>query len=159
MIYLVLPIGISGSGKSRLYNEIFKQFGYELVSPDNIRKELTGDISNQSKNDDVFKVVDKKIDDCNKRNVNIFYDATNVNTYYRKKFVNTFKNRNVQIHYYILPADIDLSLKRIKNDLNNNICRSNVSYEVLKRQKKLYDETINSSFKDENVHKITFVKE
>lgn len=158
MVYLILPIGISGSGKSKLYNEQFKQLGYELISPDNIRIELTGDISNQSKNDEVFKIVDERINDCIKRNVNIFYDATNINTYYRKKFVNKFKsNPNIRIKYYVFSADVDLSFERIENDLNNNVNRSKVSYEVLKKQKKLYDETILSDFKDENVHSITII--
>ena len=48
MAKLVLPIGISGSGKSYIYNRDYKD--YVQVSPDLIREELTGDISNQTRN-------------------------------------------------------------------------------------------------------------
>ena len=51
MAKLVLPIGISGSGKSYIYNRDYKDC--VQVSPDLIREELTGDISNQSKNKEV----------------------------------------------------------------------------------------------------------
>ena len=45
---LIIPIGISGSGKSRLYNLNYQD--YVKICPDDIRKELTGSISDQSKN-------------------------------------------------------------------------------------------------------------
>lgn len=47
MSRLILPIGISGSGKSYIYNKDYKDC--IQVSPDLIREELTGDISNQTK--------------------------------------------------------------------------------------------------------------
>ena len=56
---IIMPIGISGSGKSRLYRMRYSD--YTLVSPDLIRKELTGNISDQSQNTRVFKEVDRRI--------------------------------------------------------------------------------------------------
>ena len=44
---IIVPIGISGSGKTRLYNMRYKDL--YLLSPDLIRKELTGSISDQKK--------------------------------------------------------------------------------------------------------------
>ena len=56
---VIIPIGISGSGKSRLYEKRYKD--YEIISPDLIRKELTGDISNQKRNKEVFQIALKRV--------------------------------------------------------------------------------------------------
>lgn len=150
---IIVPIGISGSGKSRLYKESFSDM--KLVSPDLLRFSLTGDISNQSCNGQVFKMVDKLIDDCVRTNRDVFYDATNINTKLRRKFVNKYKdNENVEIIYIVLPADIKLSHERIQNDIENKVNRSKVPYEVLERQLKMYQETLDSNFEGENVKEI-----
>lgn len=152
---LIIPIGISGSGKSRLYNLNCQD--YVKICPDDIRKELTGSISDQSKNKEVFELAQKRIDDCIANDKNVFYDATNINTEYRKKFVNKYKETNVRIVYVILPADVNISYQRIKNDLDNKVDRSKVSYQVLLRQYEMYKETLNSQFKDENVDEIIYL--
>lgn len=152
---LIIPIGISGSGKSRLYNLNYQD--YVKICPDDIRKELTGSISDQSKNKEVFELAQKRIDDCIVNDKNVFYDATNINTEYRKKFVNKYKETNVRIVYVILPADVNISYQRIKNDLDNKVDRSKVSYQVLLRQYEMYKETLNSQFKDENVDEIIYL--
>lgn len=152
---LIIPIGISGSGKSRLYNLNYQN--YVKICPDDIRKELTGSISDQSKNKEVFELAQKRIDDCIANDKNVFYDATNINTEYRKKFVNKYKRTNVRIVYVILPADVNISYQRIKNDLDNKVDRSKVPYQVLLRQYEMYKETLNSQFKDENVDEIIYL--
>lgn len=152
---LIIPIGISGSGKSRLYNLNYQN--YVKICPDDIRKELTGSISDQSKNKEVFELAQKRIDDCITNDKNVFYDATNINTEYRKKFVNKYKGTNVRIVYVILPADVNISYQRIKNDLDNKVDRSKVPYQVLLRQYEMYKETLNSQFKDENVDEIIYL--
>ena len=152
---IVIPIGISGSGKSRLYN--LNYWEYVKICPDDIRKELTGSISDQSKNKEVFELAQKRIDDCIANDKNVFYDATNINTEYRKKFVNKYKETNVRIVYVILPADVNISYQRIKNDLDNKVDRSKVPYQVLLRQYEIYKETLNSQFKDENVDEIIYL--
>ena len=59
---IIVPIGISGSGKTRLYNMRYSDL--TLVSPDLIRKELTGSISDQRKNKEVFEEVDRRVAVC-----------------------------------------------------------------------------------------------
>ena len=153
---LILPIGISGSGKSRLYKKEYSD--YKLVSPDEIRKFLTGNISDQSKNNEVFERVDNLIDWCIKHDMNVFYDATNINKKYRRKFVNQFKDKdNVKIIYLVFPADVELSNKRIRKDMSDGVDRSDVPYEVLERQMKLYKETIEKGVEDENVQEVIYL--
>ena len=58
---IIVPIGISGSGKTRLYNMRYRDL--YLLSPDLIRKELTGSISDQKKNKEVFEEVGRRVAD------------------------------------------------------------------------------------------------
>ena len=157
---IIIPIGISGSGKSTIFRYGFINDYDILVCPDDIRFKLTGNISDQSKNKQVFEIVDLLIDGAVKQDKNVFLDATNVNTKNRKKLVNKYKdNPNVMIQYYILPADVKVSYERIQNDLKNGVNRSNVSMEVLERQYKMYMETLDNGFVGENVQSVVFVKD
>ena len=154
---IIVPIGISGSGKSRLYKMRYSD--YTLLSPDLIRKELTGNISDQKKNREVFEEVDRRVAEYVKNGESFFYDATNVNTEFRKKFVEQFRGTEVKIIYVILPADMNTSYMRIKQDLKNKVDRSKVPFEVLIRQKGFYNQSLKSNFEGENVQEIVYIKE
>ena len=130
-----------------------------LLSPDLIRKELTGNISDQSKNKEVFDEVDRRVDMMVKKGESFFYDATNVNSEFRKKFVNRFRGTDIKIIYVILPSDVETSYNRIKNDLSNNIDRSDVPLKALERQMDLYNQSLRTNFEGENVQEIIYIKE
>ena len=153
---IIIPIGISGSGKTRLYNMRYRHL--YLLSPDLIRKELTGDISNQKKNNEVFVEVDKRVNDLVKNSTSFFYDATNVNPEFRKKFVEQFRGTDIKIIYVILPADMETSYTRIEQDLKNKVERSKVPFKVLIRQKGFYNQSLKSNFEGENVQEIIYIK-
>ena len=131
MSNLVLPIGISGSGKSYIYNKDYKDC--VQVSPDLIREELTGDISNQSKNKEVFKLAFERVDEYLNSGQDVFFDATNVNKSQRKTFTDKYIGTDVEVVYVILPADIDLSWKRIRSDIREKKNRADVPYFALVR--------------------------
>ena len=153
---IIIPIGISGSGKTRLYNMRYSDL--TLVSPDLIRKELTGSISDQKKNKEVFEEVDRRVEDLVKKGESFFYDATNVNPEFRKKFVEQFGGTDVKVIYVVLPADMQVSYMRIKEDLKNNVDRSKVPFEVLIRQKGFYNQSLKSNFEGENVQEVIYIK-
>ena len=155
MAKLILPIGISGSGKSYIYNKDYKDC--VQVSPDLIREELTGSISNQSKNKEVFKLAFERVDEYLNKGLDVFFDATNVNKSQRKSFTDKYKDTDVEVIYVILPADIDLSWKRIRADIRDNKNRSDVPHFALVRQKEMYDNTLKSGFNDENVREVIYV--
>ena len=155
MAKLILPIGISGSGKSYIYNKDYKDC--VQVSPDLIREELTGSISNQSKNKEVFKLAFERVDEYLNKGLDVFFDATNVNKSQRKSFTDKYKDTDIEVIYVILPADIDLSWKRIRADIRDKKNRSDVPYFALVRQKEMYDNTHKSGFNDENVQEVIYV--
>ena len=155
MAKLILPIGISGSGKSYLYNKFYKDC--VQVSPDFIREELTGSISNQSKNKEVFQIAFERVDKYLNEGKSVFFDATNVNKSQRKNFTDKYIDTNVEVIYVILPSNINLSWERIRADIQENKNRSDVPYFVLVRQMEQYDNSIEIGFDDENVQKIIYV--
>lgn len=155
MSRLILPIGISGSGKSYIYNKDYKDC--VQVSPDLIREELTGDISNQSRNKEVFKLAFERVDEYLNKGQDVFFDATNVNKSQRKNFTDKYIGTDVEVIYVILPADIDLSWKRIRKDIREGKNRSDVPYFALVRQKEQYDKSLEIGFDDENVNEILYV--
>ena len=153
---IIVPIGISGSGKTRLYRMRYSDLA--IVSPDLIRKELTGSISDQTKNREVFQRVDKLVEQLVKEGRDFFYDATNVNTDFRKAFAEKFRGTDVEIVYVILPADVAVSMKRIKNDLKESVDRANVPTHALVRQFGMYNHSLKTKFEGENVQEIIYVK-
>ena len=52
---VVIGIGVPGSGKTTLLKAFAHNNKYIYICPDDIRAELTGDASNQTKNDEVWK--------------------------------------------------------------------------------------------------------
>ena len=154
---IIVPIGISGSGKTRLYNMRYSDL--TLVSPDLIRKELTGSISDQKKNKEVFEEVDRRVADLVKKGESFFYDATNVNLEFRKKFVEQFRGTDVKIVYVVLPADVAISHNRIKKDLKSKVERAAVPVNALIRQYGMYTRSIKTKFEGENVQEVIYIKE
>ena len=104
---IIVPIGISGSGKTRLYNMRYSDL--TLVSPDLIRKELTGSISDQKKNKEVFEEVDRRVADLVKKGESFFYDATNVNSEFRKKYKKKKRGTDVKVIYVVIQEDMQVS--------------------------------------------------
>lgn len=151
---VIIPIGISGSGKSRLYKTEYN--GYFKICPDDIRLELTGDISNQKMNKQVFERVDELVSNCIRDGVSFFLDATNINTKYRKEFVEKFKGI-AYVKYIVLPSDINISHERISKDLSEGVVRSKVSKDVLERQYGMYKESLNTGFIGENVQEVSYL--
>ena len=94
-----------------------------------------------------------------KKGESFFYDATNVNSEFRKKFVNRFRGTDIKIIYVILPSDVETSYNRIKNDLSNNIDRSDVPLKAIERQMDLYNQSLRTNFEGENVQEIIYIKE
>ena len=156
MSKLILPIGISGSGKSYIYNKDYKDC--VQVSPDLIREELTGDISNQTKNKEVFKLAFERVDEYLNKGQDVFFDATNVNKEQRKNFTDKYIGTDVEVIYVVLPADIDLSWNRIRKDIREGKNRSNVPYFALVKQKENYDKSLELGFNDENVQEVIYAK-
>lgn len=139
---LVMPIGISGSGKSSWMREMFSKGGYVVISPDKVRKELTGDISNHEHEEEVWKNVERATANALKRGDNVILDATNVNTEKRREFIKKMPpHRPFAKIFNVSPKE---AIKRVKKDIAKGIDRSNVPEEVIMKQYDDFIDTLNT---------------
>lgn len=133
---LIMSVGISGSGKTKFLTE---NFDHKLrVCPDDIRRLLTGDTSDMTRDKEVWQfAIGKTIENLRKYKKSIF-DATFVN--HRSFMFNTRlildKIQDLSIDVYVFLPNLILSQKRIKKDLESNVDRSRVPDFVLIQQYK-----------------------
>jgi len=139
---LILPIGISGSGKSTWVRTLPKE--YAVVSPDDIRRELTGKVSSQGCNDEVFQIVYSELDRILWDGGRAVLDATNLNTVQRRTLLDHLAERHpgIRIGYKLFPLDVDESHERILKDVAAGVDRAYVPYEGLARQALMYGRAI-----------------
>ena len=104
----------------------------------------------------MFKLAFERVDEYLNKGQDVFFDATNVNKTQRKKFTDKYIGSDVNVIYVILPADVDLSWKRIRKDIREKKNRSDVPYFALVRQKEQYDNSIELGFDDENVSEVIY---
>jgi predicted kinase len=140
----IIPIGISGSGKSYIGEKLKQDYNCVIVCPDDIRKEITGDINNQTKNKEVFDIVRMRTIELLSEGKNVFFSATNVGFNNLFNFLNHIKSTALQsLEIMILwmedSHDIDLCFKRIQEDIKQNMERSKITdISILERQYKNY---------------------
>jgi len=150
---LHIMIGISGSGKSTfIKNNFLKE---HIVCPDDIRVELTGNINNQNRNDDVWAITEKRLKEKLKKYNKAVLDATNINFIYRLKLMTKFNG--VKKIAYIFNIELEEAIKRVNEDIENNVTRANVSEKVIRRQYKLFKESTKKNRIIHEFNKIYFI--
>ena len=109
---LAVMVGIRGSGKSTYANGLKTSLKASVVSSDDIRMELTGDATDQSKNDEVFRTAHKRVNDLLAQGKNVVADATSVDKWSRKVWVDIGKRNGAEIRAYVIQTPIDVAKKR-----------------------------------------------
>jgi len=136
---LIVLVGISGSGKSTFVKGYFIPNDTFYISPDMIRKELTGNISDQSRNVEVWETAYNSLDtwtnDDTLPTVAVF-DSTACNLHTVKTLMEKMQIKGIEIVFYVLPISIFKSYWRIRKDLKNKIDRAATPLKILFRQKK-----------------------
>ena len=143
---LFLAIGISGSGKTWYFRNKIREDFLELdkylsdnnldisdiiVSPDEMRKELTGNISDFSQDSYIWTtLVYIRTKEKLKEHGFCVFDATSVSR--RKSFLKEFND--VEKIGLIFKPDVKLSNERIRENIKNNIDRSDVPLEIIEKQ-------------------------
>lgn len=136
-------VGIPGCGKSTYLKKVDSP-NVLIVCPDDIRRELTGNISDQSRNGDVWSLTDKRIGEGLKSGRYVILDATNVGTRNRVNMLNKIKTSNPGISCYatVFDCNPEVSKQRIASDIENGVDRSNVPADVIDRMYSQYLETL-----------------
>jgi len=144
---IILLIGISGSGKNYYLtnkflkdfpqvNDILTEFNIELneliVEPDAMRLELTGTIQTGVNEVVIWKTVPLRLKDKLSKYGIVILNGINLIARDRKSTLKNFINyTKVAI---VLEPNPELSKERIKNDIDSNVVRANVSPEIIDRQ-------------------------
>ena len=127
---LIITVGPSGSGKSTWAKS---QENFKVVSSDKIRKELTGNISDQSKNHEVWIIAYERLRTYLECNKDVVFDSTacNINTINQiMKIANEFP---VNVMFKLFEINVDTAYSRIQNDLKNGVDRSNTPREIIQK--------------------------
>lgn len=154
---LIATVGISGSGKSTWIKEFLtdhRNEAWAVISPDSIRKELTGNISDQSKNKEVWEEAYARLSRFIKADKDILFDSTCTNLSTVKTLCNRAFEADIQIYFKILYCLKTEASNRILKDIQNNVDRSKVPTEVIDRQYEGF-QTVVKWLKDNNKNILT----
>ena len=113
MAKFIMLAGLPGSGKSTYANELARKDDFIVHSSDVIRAEL-GDVNDQSKNDEVFVILHKRIKADLRNGKNVVYDATNLNRKRRIAFLRELKNIPCEKHCVLVAAPFEICLSQNK---------------------------------------------
>ncbi len=142
---LILPVGISGSGKST-WIKANTNSNTVVVSPDDIRRELTGNISDQSKNGQVWSTAFDRIASALNSGKNVILDATNIKSSDRKRLMNHLKvnvDKPFDSFAKIFNVNPEIAKQRVKKDIQSGVDRSNVPDFAIDRQYQTFVDDVN----------------
>jgi predicted kinase len=96
MSKVIMGIGLPGSGKTSLLRPLAHKYSYEYICPDEIREEVTGDASDQSRNAEVWEMARERLCDALEQGKNVVFDATFANGQQRREFINFARGNGAQ---------------------------------------------------------------
>jgi len=132
---VIATVGISGSGKSTWTKQFMETHkDWKVICPDQIRKDLTGNISDQSKNHEVWNLAYERLDKYTCEQKNILFDSTCTNLDTVKRLLRNTENQGIPIYFKIFECNPNTANCRVNADILNGVERSNVPREVIERQ-------------------------
>lgn len=129
---LIFMIGCSGSGKSTYIKSHF--IPEVIVSPDELRKKLTGSVSDQSQNGKIWGMVPGLLKKNLEQYGKAVLDATNVDSGDRASILKNFKRDEVERIAVVFDTDPNEAKQRIHKDIETGKDRSDVPDDIIDRQ-------------------------
>jgi predicted kinase len=136
MPLLILPVATSGAGKTHLGNILCQTLKepLQVIATDDIRIELTNDVSDQSKNSEVFKIAYQRIAENLKNGRHVYFSATNLGPDLEKvaSFALTLASDvTILIIYLVASLDVAWCRNNILKDVKNKVNRVNTATVIL----------------------------
>ena len=128
-----LTCGIPGSGKSTFYKNNHTDKGI-YINPDSIRKDICGNVNDQSQNAKVWKIAyDSLRTACEEGVEEIWFDATTLSSSSVKAVLEIAALYKQNVVLYVMQDSFNKNLcfERIKNDVDNFVDRANVPADVV----------------------------
>ena len=145
MSSLAITMGISGSGKTS-YTAGMEEDGFVRICPDDIRKEFTGDISDQSQNGRVWKEAYLRVREELAAGNRVIFDSTATRAKTRKELLTMGKEFDCFVALIVFndSRDIELCRSRVAKDIEDGVDRSNTLVEdfILDRQHNQFMESL-----------------
>ena len=129
----IMLCGLPASGKSTYAKELAEIYNANIHSSDDIRKELSGDINNQSINEAAFKTLHNRIKEDLKNGESCIYDATNISYKRRMAFLNELNKIPCKKLCYLIATPYEECIK------NNSNRERKVPEEVIERMYRNFD--------------------
>lgn len=123
--YIVMGIGVPGSGKSTILEAIARNLEIVRICPDNIREEITGSAADQSMNDQVWAEAYKQAKDILHKGQSAIIDATHTESWRRLQDIQKYREFGAVT---IIAVVFDMPLEIIKQ---RNAARSRVVPEIV----------------------------
>lgn len=144
---LTVMCGIPGSGKSYYIRKNLADA--VVISPDLIRKKMTGDVSSQSRNASVFDTAYEQLEKALADKKDVAFDATSVRLAYINRLIDYASKYGSDVEIVVMKDSEDPRLceARVKADMVNKVDRSDVPYEVINR---MYNEFTRLRLPDPN---------
>lgn len=128
----VIMMGLPGSGKSTIAQELITGENDVIISTDSIREELFGSEADQQRPELVFQTAHKRIREALSDGKNVVFDATNLVRKYRKCFIDDkVVMPGVKTIGYLVATEIDLVLEQ--NRSRERVVPEDVIESMLKR--------------------------
>ena len=144
--HIIMTIGISGSGKSTYLKANYRP--ELIVCPDQIREEITGDITDQTQNFRVWKIAESRLKKIHDEEGIAILDATNVNKSNRIKMMVPFNgSKKVAI---VFNSELATAQSRVTADIAAKVNRSNVPMTVIEKQHKSFKSGFDSIWEEFN---------
>jgi predicted kinase len=109
---LFLTVGPPGAGKSSWIEKNYSM--YPVISSDQIRIELTGDIANQDMNNEVFKIAHERLYKYLEQGKKVVFDATNLKASDRKISIDIARENGASVNVLFFTTKYDNCLARVK---------------------------------------------
>ena len=140
---VTMLIGLPGSGKSTYAQKLAKRItieGTEIVSSDEIRKEIFGDINDQTHNEEVFTILKERVVDIlDNKNKNVVIDATNITRKNRISIINYIDSKISWFYEYNSIEYVIIATPYYQCILNNEKREKVVPKEVIQRMFKQFE--------------------